>query len=113
MFLIEIILVMVILSSGLLYVLRAFSISISATKASEDYCQALALADERLWDLDFTGKKGVGAAQGQFSENGGYAWKEEVSSLKDAYGLNVVDMAILWGKSGKLDVITYIKNVPR
>ena len=111
-FLIELVLVLVILSAGLLYIIRGFSAALSASKESDGYANALSLMEERLLDLELKGQRQMGHAGGNFPDKGGYNWSEDVTSIKDLASLQVVSESIIWDVSRKIDVITYVQ-VPK
>ena len=109
----EILLVVLILAVGLSVVLSSFGSSLDGLGTSAAYTKALALLEERLWELEAKGSIAPGSFTGQFSEeDGNFRWEVKASE-PTAIGLCETQVTVSWEQRGRpraVSVATYLKR---
>ena len=112
--LVETLLAVLILAVGLTLVLRSFGSSLDALGNSADYTRALALVEQKLWDLEAKGSIAPGTQTGQFSEEEHQAFRWEVKASEPTeMGLCETQVTILWARRGRaraVSVVTYVRR---
>jgi prepilin-type N-terminal cleavage/methylation domain-containing protein len=112
--LVETLLAVLILAVGLTLVLRSFGSSLDALGNSADYTRALALVEQKLWDLEAKGSIAPGTHTGQFSEeeHQNFRWEVKASAPLEM-GLCETQVTILWARRGRaraVSVVTYLRR---
>jgi len=107
----EIVISIVVISTCLIYVARAYSSSQLAIKKSRELVRATTLVEKKLWELENAGEIEEGETEEDFQDKD-FAVKTESARLEDS-DLNIVDLKIL--KKDKPEeflysVSTYLKN---
>ncbi len=103
--LLEVLVSITIISVGLVYIARSFSSSSRAIETSARFLKSVALAEERLWDIEAKGVIDTGSDKGHFDRDRSYTWALEAKELGDA-PLNTVALWIEWSEPARKQRVT-------
>ena len=93
--LIEILVSILIVTIGIVSVMRAFSTTITAIKVSRGYLKASAYMEEKLWEFQARGAIGTNVElEGDFDDER-FRW-HLVTKDTGREGINAVDLAVFW-----------------
>ncbi|MBU0700229.1 prepilin-type N-terminal cleavage/methylation domain-containing protein [bacterium] len=100
--LLEVMIALAILSSGLILILSSFSVSLMAVRNCEDYTRAAFLLQEKISELEEN--PSTGSLDGGFEDEEGFRWK---AGIKDAGGLGLkeIKVTVEW-KNGTAEIQT-------
>ncbi|MFC1593927.1 prepilin-type N-terminal cleavage/methylation domain-containing protein [Candidatus Omnitrophota bacterium] len=115
--LLEVMVVLVVLSTTLVLILRSFSASLRATHITKGYAIAELLAEDKLWQMQQLGAIAVDVREeGNFPEPyETFSYELETRAAEDvvADGLNEVLLTVQWRagrRTNKLELVTYLEN---
>jgi len=109
--LLEVLVSITIITLGLVYIIRSFSSSSRAVDTATKFLKSVALAEEKMWDLEAAGFIAKGTDEGKFAGEQ-FAWKTETEAVKDA-SINQVKLKVEWkGRRGtqRVSLDTYLWN---
>ena len=110
--LLEVLISVILISVGLVYVVRSLSISSRAIETTARFLKSVTLLEERMWDLEAKGTIKKGTEEGAIEQDPEYSWRVEAEKAEDL-PLNIVKLIIQWkdraGKQGA-SIITYLWN---
>ena len=114
----EIIVTVVIISSVLIVIQRAFMMSLKAIASAKDHTEAMLLLEEKLWDLE-----NKGAIESDITEESNFpepydkfSFRLETKNIPedDEEGLfNKVKLSVSWQerkRKGNIPILTYLPN---
>jgi hypothetical protein len=111
--LVEILLAVFVLAVGVTLVLGSFGSSIDALGNSAEYTRALALLEERLWELEAQGSIVPGGSAGRFAEEDrDFRWEVKAAELGETR-LCETQVTVSWEHRGRpraVSVVTYLKR---
>jgi len=113
--LVEVLVATVLLATGLVGALGAFSAAIRASGAAHYYTTTAALAESKLTELTATGSVSPGTTQGDFGEDlPEYSWRLQVQETEHT-GLFRADLTIFYqqeGRTREFGLTTYLFRPP-
>lgn len=113
----EILVSVVIITVGLIYIIRSFSVSTRAIGTSRDYIKAISLLEEKLWELEEAGGIVKGDDQNYFGDDRKFEWvlsAELEDTEEEELPINRSSLQVLWkerDKKQKISVITYLWDI--
>jgi hypothetical protein len=110
--LLESLMVVLIVATGLTVVLRSFGSSLHALGTSAEYTRALLLLEDRLWDLEAKGSIAPGVLSGKFEEDEDFRWEVEAREGTPPE-LCETHVTVRWERRGRpraVSVVTYLKR---
>jgi len=112
----EILVSVVIITVGLIYIIRSFSVSTRAIGTSRDYIKAISLLEEKLWELEEAGGIAKGDDQNYFRDDRKFEWvlSAELEDTEEELPINRSALQVLWkerDKKQKISVITYLWDI--
>ena len=111
--LLEVILSVLVIASGLLFIMRSYSASLKATAVASSLQKACLYLEDKLSELDFKGKIEEGVQDGSFEDDGNYSWHLDAQPLDDKKEVNTVFLTARY-KSGSqyrnIGISTYLFN---
>jgi len=114
----EVMITIVILSFGLVLIIRSFMMSLDALRLTKDYTTASLLIEEKLWEFQRLGYIDTDLdEQGEFPEpNNKFKYRLETQKIgepEEEDGLNNVRFTVNWQQGTKTNNIlveTFLKN---
>jgi hypothetical protein len=106
--LLEVVLSILMVASGLLFIMRSYSTSLKVSGVARGLTNACFLLEEKLFDMDAKGfKEGVqeGESEGRF-EPGPYIWYLQIYTMGDKKEMDKVELRIAWKKQ-KISISTF------
>ena len=112
--LLEVLVSVVIISVGLIFIVRSFSSATRAVDISGRYLKLASLIEQKLWDLEAKGSIAKGTYKGDFKDEQAYKWEYKADALKD-FPINTVMLMVKKPvlhkkKAEKISVETYLWN---
>ena len=102
----------VIITAGLLFIMRSFSSSKNSIQRSTEVFKASLLLEEKMWEFEEKDEIEEGVNDGDFVENEKYAWRISANPIEDSE-LNLVILEVFQKKdpqNTKYSILTYLKN---
>ena len=114
---IEVMITVIILTVGIISVIRGYIVSLNAFSVSQDYLSEVSLAESKLLEIKQAelenGGLAQGFSQGKFSgEFDSFNWELEVLASEDK-DLNIVKATVFREKATpirKFSLVSYVKN---
>lgn len=109
--LIEALVSLAILMIGLMFISRAFTVSLRAVAYSRYYLKATTLLEEKAIEVQSKKEIVEGETFGSFDEDKDFSWSQRISPLDADSGLEKVELSVNWQKQrnkGVVDLVTYI-----
>ena len=112
----EVMVSIVILTSGILFIARSYSSSKDAIQRSADVLKASLLLESKMWEYEEKGEIGIGAWEGDFTGDESYAWSVTAipeETIEDNNEVLLVMSAVYQkekGESSGYSVSTYLKK---
>lgn len=110
--LLEVMMSIVVLTSGLLFVTRVYSTSKEAIKRSGELFKESLLLEERIFEFEEKGDIERASKGGEFADYKGYFWELSASALEGADELNAIALDVYRTKGYKYSLRTYLRNKP-
>lgn len=110
--LLEVLVSVVIITVGLVYIIRSFSTSTRAIAASRDYIKAVSLLEEKLWGLEQVRQVEEGQDKDYFDDEHNFTW-ELNSEPEEEMPVNKTKLVVSWKRREKkqgVAVTTYLWN---
>ena len=110
--LLEVMVSVVVITVGLVYIIRSFSVSTRAISTSRNYMQAVHLMEAKLWDLEENRRVETGEDEGYFADNRKFRWAIKAETEEES-PLNKINLVVSWKEGGKkqsLTATTYLWN---
>jgi len=110
--LLEVLVCVVVITVGLVYIIRSFSISTRAIATSRDYMKAASLLEEKLWEFDYIGRIEKGEYEDYFADDEDFKWELE-AKLDEELPINETSMKVFWkdrNKRQQISIATYLWN---
>jgi len=80
----EVMVSIVIITTALLFIVRAYSVAKDSIRRSGELFKTTLLLENKLWGLDDKGKIEEGSDNGDFIEAEGYSWESNVERIEDS-----------------------------
>lgn len=110
--LLEVLVSVVVITLGLVYIVRSFSISTRAIKTSRNYMKAVSLLEEKLWELEEAGQVERGEDGDYFKDDRGFQW-ELAADTEEELPINKTILAVTWKdrqRKQRVSIATYLWN---
>ena len=112
--LVEVLITVVILSAGIMFLVKAFSTSLNSAKLAADYSKAVILLENKLTEFQLDerlndGITSTGRSRGDFPE--GFTWVSSLSADQKFPDLAALKLTLSWAgnkKGGSVDLDTYL-----
>ena len=85
----EIMISVVIIASGLLFIMNSYSSAKNSIKRSTELFEASLLLENKMWEFEEKGEIEIGAESGDFPENEEYSWSMEAGLAAEAAAVEV------------------------
>lgn len=111
--LLEVILSVLIIASGLSFIIRSYSTSLKATNIAKSLQRACLFLEEKLFELDMKGNIEEGQTSGVFEGGENYSWYLTAEPLDEKEEINKVGLSVVYGsgrQSRRVSVSTYLRN---
>ena len=113
--LLEVIMSVVIIASGVVFVIRSYSVSLRATETAKRLTKAVFFLEDELCELELKGAQVPGERAGAVEGDSNYAWRLTVDHLNETetIKLNRVELSAAYtygGASRSVVVSTYMKD---
>ncbi|MBL7156752.1 MAG: hypothetical protein ISS92_01175 [Candidatus Omnitrophica bacterium] len=108
----EVVISIVIITAGVLFVMRAFSSAKESIERSTEVFKVSLLLEQKMWGFEEKGKIEEGRESGDFEEDEGYSWKLASERLEDS-DLNLVRLEAFQKEQPEITkyfITTYLKN---
>jgi general secretion pathway protein I len=111
--LIEVLLAIVILTTGLVLVFEGFSVGLRAASIADKETTATLVAQRLIADLETQEALSVGTEEGEYEEDyPGYRWRLEIQESADGIsGLYEVQMTVTWTQGDREREITVTRLI--
>jgi len=112
--LLELIIAIAILSSGIIFIMQAFSYSVRVTGLSCDIVRAANLAQDKMQEFEFKEKQGlinkeIAAGEGETDK---FRWKYNFGAIEDS-NLSKMNLSVSWDRAGRkenIELSTYLRQ---
>ena len=111
--LLEVIIMIAILSTGIVVILQALSFSARVTGLSCDMTNAVFLAQDLIQELEFKEKRQEISAEEKTGKKNKFVWNYAIINLEPDLKLYKLDLDVVWqrlNREERLDLNTYLKN---
>ena len=108
----EVMVSIVIITAGLLFIMRSFSSSKNSIQRSTEVFKTSLLLEEKMWEFEEKGEIEEGVNEGDFVENEKYAWRISANTIEDSE-LNLVILEVFQKKdpqNTKYSISTYLEK---
>ena len=110
--LLEVLVSVVIISVGLVYIIRSFSISTRAIATSRDYIKAASLMEDKLWELEEARQVARGEDSGYFDDERKFTWELKAEEEEES-PVNKTELNVSWKRRERgqsISLVTYLWN---
>jgi len=108
----EVIISIVIITAGVLFVMRAYSAAKNSLKRSTELFGVSLLLEEKMWAYEESGQIEEGKEEGGFDRDFNYSWEIDAERLQES-DINLVELKVFHKKhkdTVKYSIFTYLKN---
>lgn len=110
--LLEVLVSVAVITVGLIYIIRSFSISTRAIATSRDYIKAVSLLEEKLWEFEETRQIESGEDRDYFRDDRRFTWQLSAET-EEEIPINKTQLKVFWeekNRKQRLSVTTYLWN---
>ena len=110
--LLEVLVSVIIITVGLVYIIRSFSMSTRAIATSRDYIKAASLMEDKLWELEQARQVERGEDKGYFDDERKFTWEIKAEEEEES-PVNKMELDVSWKRrerSQSISLVTYIWN---
>lgn len=110
--LLEVLVSVAVITVGLIYIIRSFSISTRAIATSRDYIKAVSLLEGKIWEYEQAREIKSGEDKGAFEENREFEWELNAETEKET-ALNKTRLQVSWEERHRKQTVsltTYLWN---
>lgn len=110
--LLEVIISIVIITAGILFIVRSYSSSKNAIEKSRELFEASLLLEKKMWEFEEKGEIEEGEKTGDFEDEEGYSWNMKASRPENS-DLNLAVLSVFQTENPldtSYSVSTYLRN---